>query len=365
MTKASRKSSTKDAPTEASAEPVETRPVDGGPPHASSHASSVVLPPPPTAGTSGQLFPPIPIESYVHCLARHAALVAAFPLTASVLEVDMRQHMTNVLAEILDTTAASPDPLAASMTAVPSLRFVLRYLLYQEQSVWPQQEATPELVVGFSGVHVMLWRITRRVDALVAAAASHVEMDALDDLNAHLKLRLALLTECWSSAVTSTIETVWQADRDKAKTQYVNLLLQGLLRPMANFLLTVDDQTARVFLLTNLIDKTIDTTIETLVATVLKVTETDRRTLQRNIEELKVWIDSVHAPLSALASVKRLDRLFQEWSILGVDHKSRRSSFDVILDTLTADSIAKFYRHKSGAAMAVSMRHLSSKSPRK
>ncbi|RHY29658.1 hypothetical protein DYB32_004978 [Aphanomyces invadans] len=253
-----------------------------------------------------ELFPPLPTSTYVQCLQRHAYLVeklSKLGSTSSILDPTYRQVLTLTVTEILDASSATLE--IASLTLPPTLRFMLHLLIAQEHHVWPKEVPSPELVVGLCNIHVLLWRVTTRIDAILAqalanGAAKEAWQDAtpLEDINANLKLRLALIAE------------------------------------------------------------------EELVSSVGQVTESDRRHLQGNIDQLKAWIEATCDRLSTLPSVKRLDRLNQEWSILGVDNRRRRSSFDVIMDSLTSDSIARFYRGKHQQSVG-SMRHLSTKTTRR
>ncbi|RHY53866.1 hypothetical protein DYB30_013635, partial [Aphanomyces astaci] len=310
-------------------------------------------------------------------------------LGRTILETNRHQVLAHVVMEILD--ASSSDIAIASLTLPPTLRFVLQLLILHEQRVWPNETPTPDLVVGLCGILVLLWRVTARVDALLAHVDTTNGVEEalpLDEINANLKLRLALLTEEWAHAIGVGNGGTPLTNSNHAA--FMTKLLQELLRPMGNFLLSVDDDNARRYVLTQLLDKTIDTTIELVdlgdaciydaiahegvillgvltscrevVASVARVTEADRRQLQANIDHLKAWIDATCDRLSTLPSVKRLDRLNQEWNILGIDNRRRRSSFDIIMDTLTSDTMARFYRGKQHQQHSVaSMSRISSK----
>ncbi|ETW03813.1 hypothetical protein H310_05178 [Aphanomyces invadans] len=330
-----------------------------------------------------ELFPPLPTSTYVQCLQRHAYLVeklSKLGSTSSILDPTYRQVLTLTVTEILDASSATLE--IASLTLPPTLRFMLHLLIAQEHHVWPKEVPSPELVVGLCNIHVLLWRVTTRIDAILAqalanGAAKEAWQDAtpLEDINANLKLRLALIAEEWANVVCTVVRNIFQAvaadtvatgsaSNKHEGTPFMTKLLHELLRPMGNFVLTVDDDNAKRYVLTHLLDNIIDTTIEELVSSVGQVTESDRRHLQGNIDQLKAWIEATCDRLSTLPSVKRLDRLNQEWSILGVDNRRRRSSFDVIMDSLTSDSIARFYRGKHQQSVG-SMRHLSTKTTRR
>ncbi|RHY21440.1 hypothetical protein DYB28_000443 [Aphanomyces astaci] len=152
-----------------------------------------------------ELFPPLPGAIYVHCLQRHAYLVETLSQPScvhSILETNRHQVLAHVVMEILD--ASSSDIAIASLTLPPTLRFVLQLLILHEQRVWPNETPTPDLVVGLCGILVLLWRVTARVDALLAHVDTTNGVEEalpLDEINANLKLRLALLTEEWAHAI--------------------------------------------------------------------------------------------------------------------------------------------------------------------
>ncbi|OQR96766.1 hypothetical protein ACHHYP_13633 [Achlya hypogyna] len=318
-------------------------------------------------------FTPVPAVTYVRCLQLHATLRATF-ITGGYKfgTVGAADALGAAVKEILVVGQANEDhePTSSLLILLPTLRLVLQIVLAQDlQGV---KRDSPDALLSLASFHGVLLHTTQSIDALLAPVYAYLETVAyapafqgtlltpVEEIQAQLKLHLAMCTEEWMVSVVRATKRVCAqhgipatppaVDRHGLKTSpYILEILQSILQPMGTFLSAEPSIPMRSYLLNTIVRHVLEAWIEEL-ANVTKVSEAGSQQLRKDAEAIKFWcgdIDSRHrdhpgySRLTSLTSLVRLDRMLLTWRQTGADMRKRRSSFDVTMDSslITARNI--------------------------
>ncbi|KDO34491.1 hypothetical protein SPRG_00554 [Saprolegnia parasitica CBS 223.65] len=312
-------------------------------------------------------FASLPVPTYVRCLHLHAAFRKAFaaPPIQLLQDAAATERLGASLQELITCGRAdeAQSPSSSAMILLPSIRLFLQIVLAQDLATFAKAPTvSTDMLLSVGSFQRVLLHTTQSIDAVLSVLSAYLEsisyapaftgtlVTPIEELQAQLKLHLALWTEEWTALITRAAKHICDrqgipsiptaADRMALRTSpYAQELLHVVLQPLSTFLLSEPNVASRSYLLHLVSRHTFEAWIEEL-ASITKVSEAGSVQLRKDVETVKLWcgdIDSRHrdvhgySRLQNTSTLQRLDRTVAAWR--QTEMRKRRSSFDMVMDS--------------------------------